>query len=264
MSGLHLVIYMKTIAVNSFKGGTAKTSTTLHLGAALAQYHKARVLLIDFDAQANLTAGLGLDPDCYDSLAVVLQGEKTIEEVIRPIDSSGLDLIPADTWLERVEVSGSLAADRYSHERLKTILSTIEHQYDYVIIDTPPSLCWLTDSALIAAQYALICATPEFYSVKGLERLATFIQGISSRHPLNILGVTLSFWNYRGKNNAAFTELIQKTFPGKLLNTRIRRDITISEAAIHGKPVFSTAPSARASEDYLKLTEELLFLLRDI
>ena len=67
-----------------------------------------------------------------------------------------------------------------------------------------------------------------------------------------------------GKNNAAFSELIQKTFPGKLLNTRIRRDITISEAAIHGKPVFSTAPSARASEDYLKLTEELLFLLRDI
>ncbi len=255
---------MKTIVVNSFKGGTAKTSTTLHLGAALAQYHQARVLLIDFDAQANLTSGLGLDPDSYDSLAVVLQGGKDIREVIRPILDSGLDLIPADTWLERVEVSGSLAADRYSHERLKHILQGIEHEYDFVIIDTPPSLCWLTESALIAAQYALICATPEFYSVKGLERLATFIQGISSRHPLNVLGVALSFWNYRGKNNQAFTELIQKTFPGKLLNTKIRRDITISEAAIHGKPVFSTAPSGRASEDYLNLTKELLGLLREI
>ncbi|CAG9046149.1 Sporulation initiation inhibitor protein Soj [Chlamydia abortus] len=255
---------MKTIAVNSFKGGTAKTSTTLHLGAALAQYHNARVLLIDFDAQANLTSGLGLDPDYYDSLAVVLQGEKDIREVIRPIEDTGLDLIPADTWLERIEVSGNLAADRYSHERLKHILTSVENDYDYVIIDTPPSLCWLTESALIAAQYALICATPEFYSVKGLERLSSFIQGISSRHPLSILGVALSFWNYRGKNNAAFAELIHKTFPGRLLNTKIRRDITISEAAIHGKPVFATAPSARASEDYLNLTKELLILLRDM
>ncbi|ANG66022.1 ParA family protein [Chlamydia gallinacea] len=254
---------MKTIAVNSFKGGTAKTSTALHLGAALAQYHHAKVLLIDFDAQANLTSGLGLDPDCYDSLAVVLQGEKNIHEVIRPIENT-LDLIPADTWLERIEVSGNLAADRYSHERLKTILSSLEDEYDFVIIDTPPSLCWLTESALIAAQYALICATPEFYSVKGLERLASFIQGIASRHPLSVLGVALSFWNYRGKNNAAFAELIHKTFPGRLLNTKIRRDITISEAAIHGKPVFTTAPSARASEDYLNLTKELLILLRDM
>lgn len=254
---------MKTITINSFKGGTAKTSTTLHVGAALAKYHRARVLLIDFDAQANLTSGLGFDPDYYDSLAGVLQGEKNIIDVIRPVENTGLDLIPADTWLERVEVSGNLAADRYSHERLKHILSQIEHMYDYVLIDTPPSLCWLTESALIAAQYALICATPEFYSVKGLERLATFIQGISHRHPLNILGVALSFWNSRGKNNAAFTELIQNTFPGKLLTTKIRRDITISEAAIHGKPVFTTAPSARASEDYLNLTKELLSLLRE-
>ncbi|ANH78605.1 ParA family protein [Candidatus Chlamydia sanziniae] len=255
---------MKTIAVNSFKGGTAKTSTTLHLGAALAQYHNAKVLLIDFDAQANLTSGLGLDPDCYDSLAVVLQGDKTIQEVIRSIQDTGLDLIPADTWLERIEVSGTLAADRYSHERLKHILTMVEQDYDYVIIDTPPSLCWLTESALIAAHYALICATPEFYSVKGLERLAGFIQGIATRHPLTILGVALSFWNYRGKNNTTFADLIQKTFPGKLLNTKIRRDITISEAAIHGKPVFTIAPSARASEDYFNLTKELLILLREI
>ncbi|WP_213318894.1 ParA family protein [Chlamydiifrater volucris] len=254
---------MKTIAVNSFKGGTAKTSTALHLGAALATYHKARVLLIDFDAQANLTAGLGLDPDCHDSLAVVLQGEKDVSEVIRPIEDTNMDLIPADTWLERIEVSGNLAADRYSHERLKHVLLKLESSYDYVIIDTPPSLCWLTESALIAANYALICATPEFYSVKGLERLADFISGISSRHPLSVLGVALSFWNHRGKNNEAFTQLIQKTFPGKLLNAKVRRDITVSEAAIRGKPVFVTAPAGRASADYLELTDELLSLLKD-
>ncbi len=110
---------MHVIAISSFKGGTAKTSTSLHIGSALCQFHKKKVLLIDFDAQANLTTGLGLDPDEQDSMAPVLQGEKTIEDVILPTCVPNMDIIPADTWLERVEVSGSLAADRYSHERLK-------------------------------------------------------------------------------------------------------------------------------------------------
>lgn len=251
---------MKTLAISSFKGGTAKTSTVLHLGAALTRYHKAKVLLIDFDAQANLSAGLGFDPDEHDSLAPVLQGTKTVEEVIQKTDDPLLDLIPADTWLERVEVTGALAADRYSHERLKGILRDLP--YDYVLIDTPPSLCWLTESALIAAHHSLICATPEFYSVKGLERLSQFIESISKRHPLHVLGVTLSFWNPRGKNNPAFMELIERAFPFKLLQTKIRRDISISEAAIHGRPVFESAPSSRAAEDYVALTNEILNRLK--
>src|SRR5476649_1986558 len=105
---------MKRITVSSFKGGTAKTSTALHLGAGLAQFHKQKVLLIDFDAQANLTTGLGFDPDSHDSLATVLQGNKKIEEVILETGIKNLSIIPADTWLERVEVTGALAADRYS------------------------------------------------------------------------------------------------------------------------------------------------------
>lgn len=247
---------MKAIAISSFKGGTAKTSTTLHLGAALTRYHNKNVLLIDFDAQANLTAGLGFDPDEHDSLACVLQGNKTLDEVIQKTDIPKLDLVPADTWLERVEVTGPLAADRYSHEKLKNIIQNLN--YDYVLIDTPPSLCWLTESALIAAQHALISATPEFYSVKGLERLSQFIESISERHPLNILGVALSFWNARGRNNQTFMDLINTTFPGKLLESKIRRDINISEATIYGKPVFDSAPSCRAAVDYLSLTNEIL------
>ncbi len=226
------------------------------MGAALSKYHKAKVLMIDFDAQANLTAGLGFDPDAHDSLAAVLQGSKSLAEVIMPTDFEGLDLIPADTWLERVEVSGPLAADRYSHERLKGILR--ELTYDYVIIDTPPSLCWLTESALIAANHTMICATPEFYSTKGLERLSQFIESIAKRHPLDVLGVALSFWNSRGKHNPIFMDLIEKNFPGKLLLTKIRRDISVSEAAIYGKPVFDSAPTSRAAEDYLALTHEIL------
>lgn len=247
---------MKKIAISSFKGGTAKTSTALHLAAALAKFHKQKVLLIDFDAQANLTSGLGYDPDTEDSLAPVLQGNKSIDEVILKTSIPNLHLIPGDTWLERVEVTGPLAADRYSHERLKQILDPLK--YDTIIIDTPPSLCWLTESALIAADHSLVCATPEFYSVKGLQRLASFVNNISERHPMSILGVALSFWNPRGKSNRDFLNIIDDSFPGKLLETKVRRDIRVAEASIFGKSVFETAPSSRAAEDYRQLAKEVL------
>ncbi len=247
---------MPIISISSFKGGTAKTSTSLHVGAALCMYHKKKVLLIDFDAQANLSTGLGFDPDEQDSIAPVLQGEKTLEEVILNTCIPNMHIIPADTWLERVEVSGSLAADRYSHERLKDILKNLP--YDVILIDTPPSLCWLTESALIASKYSLVCATPEFYSVKGLQRLSLFINNISERHGTQVLGVALSFWNPRGKSNDAFLKVTETTFPGKLLQTKVRRDIAVSEATIYGKPIFETAPSSRASLDYRALTSEIL------
>jgi len=247
---------MKVISVCSFKGGTAKTSITLNLGASLSSHHDKRVLLIDFDAQANLTAGLGFDPDNHDSLASVLQDNKTVGDVILKTPMKNLDLLPADTWLERVEVTGVLASDRYSHEKLKKIVETLD--YDFVIIDTPPSLCWLTESALIGATHALVCATPEFYSIKGLQRLSYFMHYISERHPFELLGVVLSFWNARGKNNESFVKVVNETFPEKLLQTKIRRDIAVSEAAIHGKPVFEIRPSSRAAEDFTNLTKEVL------
>ena len=250
---------MKVITISSFKGGTAKTSTSLHLGAGLVKFHQKKVLLIDFDAQANLTTGLGFDPDEFDSLAPVLQGKKTLHEVILKTDTPNLDLIPADTWLERVEVSEQLAHDRYSHERLKALVRTLD--YDVIIIDTPPSLCWLTESAIIASDHTLICATPEFYSVKGLQRLSIFMEQVKKRHPFSVIGIALSFWNTRGKNNSAFIDVIEEIFPGKILSAKIRRDISVSESSIHGKPIFETSPSARASEDYKNLTEEVLQLL---
>lgn len=247
---------MQKIAISSFKGGTAKTSTSLHIGAALAKYHKKKVLLVDFDAQANLTTGLGFDPDENDSMAPVLQGTKELKDVIKKTSVKNLDLVPADTWLERVEVTGTLASDRYSHERLRDILKNAP--YDFIIIDTPPSLCWLTESALIAAEHTLVCATPEFYSVKGLERLSQFMESINQRHPLNVLGVVLSFWNSRGKSNNAFLEVVERTFPKKLLKAKVRRDISVSEASVFGKPVFETEPESRASQDYCAIAKELL------
>lgn len=252
---------MKAISVCSFKGGTAKTSIALNIGSALARFHHKRILMVDFDAQANLTAGLGFDPDNYDSMAAVLQDDKSPQEVIQRTEHPNVDLIPADTWLERVEMTGTLSSDRYSHEKLKKILAPLN--YDYVLIDTPPSLCWLTESSLIACDYALICATPEFYSIKGLQRLSYFMHYISERHPFALLGVALSFWNARGKNNEDFLGVVEETFPGKVLQTKVRRDIAVSEASIHGKPVFETRPNSRAAEDYIGLTKELLTKLTD-
>lgn len=248
------------ITTSSFKGGTAKTTACLNVGSALAQFHQMKTLLIDYDSQANLTTGLGLDPDEYDSLAPVLQGNKNISEVIQKTSIPNLDLIPADTWLERVEVTERLASDRYSHEKLRDLIAPLT--YDVIIIDTPPSLCWLTESALIASNHALICATPEFYSVKGLERLSLFIENLSQRHPLNILGVLLSFWNTRGKSNRTFLEVIERSFPKKIFKTKVRRDISISEASIYGRPVFESNPTSRGAYDYAAATKELLKRLK--
>lgn len=244
------------ISVSSFKGGTAKTSICLHVGCAFARFFKKKVLLIDFDAQANLTTGLGFDPDEYESMAPVLQNEKGVLDVILSTCQERMDLIPADTWLERVEVTGLLAQDRYSHERLKHRIEALP--YDFILIDTPPSLCWLTESALIASDFALVCATCEFYSIKGLERLSQFLLKVSERHALKVLGVALSFWNPRGKSNEAFLDVIEQTFPNTLLESKIRRDITVSEATIYGKPLFLSSPSSRAAADYYELAEELL------
>lgn len=250
---------MDVVTVSSFKGGTAKTSTVLHIGSAIAKWHKKKVLLVDFDAQANLTLGLGYDPDGQDSLAPVLQGQRTIQEVILPTCIKNMDLIPADPWLERVEVTGSLASDRYSHERLKHVLSPLK--YDLILIDTPPSLSWLTESALIAANSVMVAVTAEFYSVKGLERLSEFIKTVGERHPLDILGVILSFWNPRGKNNASFLKVIDQTFPNGCFTNKIRRDIAVSEAAAHGKPLFEVPKllaQSRAAEDFQMLAEEVM------
>jgi len=253
----------KTLTISSFKGGTAKTSTTLHLGAAFAKFHKKKVLLIDFDAQANLTMGLGFDPDSVDSLAPVLQGKKEIKEVIQKTCVPNLDIVCADTWLERVEVTESLASDRYSHERLKAILENVS--YDYILIDTPPSLCWLTESALIAAHHAIVCATCEFYSIKGLERLSEFLNTISERHRMQVLGVVISFWNSRGKNNSGFINVIDRAFPQKCFEAKVRRDAQVSAASLYGKPLFEVPKftrESRACDDFQLLAKEILVRLQ--
>lgn len=247
---------MKTTVINSFKGGTAKTSTTLHLGAALAKFHKKKILLIDFDSQANLSSGLGFGSDCIDTMVPVLQGEKAISDVIKPTSVSNLHVIPANTYLDGLERTHPLASDPYSHERLRKAIKSLD--FDHCIIDVPPSLSWLTQSAHFAANHSIIASIPEPYSVLALHRLAKFHTTINEHHSISLLGVLLSLWDARNSTNEIFVEGIQEVFPDKLFNTRIRKDISVSRSILQGKPVFDTFPKSKVVEDYKSLAKEFL------
>ncbi|MCE5316539.1 MAG: ParA family protein [Parachlamydia sp.] len=247
---------MKTYVFCSFKGGTAKTSSVLHIGACLATFHAKRVLLVDFDSQANLSIGLGVGPDQLGTMVSVLHGKKTTQEVICSTCIPNLDLIPANVFLDGVESSAPLVSDFYAHERLRAALKDLP--YDFCFIDTPPSLGWLTQSAFYAAQESIICAVPEPYSILAMNRLKDYHVSLEERHPLQSTSVILTFWDERGAANNAFLNAIQQVFPNRLFQTKIRRDIAVNRAILQGKPVIVTDPNSRASCDYKSLTNELI------
>jgi chromosome partitioning protein len=247
---------MHTITFCSFKGGTAKTSTALHLGACLAGQHQKRVLLVDFDAQANLSVGLGIGYDSLQTMAPVLQGHQKIRDVIQPTAMTGLEIVAANAFLDGIE--RTLTQDPYAHERLRKALQEVSDDYDYCFIDTPPSLGWLTQSAFFAAQHSLICAIPEAYSVLALRRLREFQDGIRQNHPIDVAGVVLSFWDERGAVNQAFLDEINASFPAKLFESKVRRDVSVSRAVLKGQTVFDQSDGKRAAEDYRALTREFL------
>jgi chromosome partitioning protein len=247
---------MKTITLCGFKGGTCRTSTALHLGSALAAFHNKRVLLVDFDPQANLSTGLGIGTDSLKTMVPVLQGEMKIQEVIQPTAIKGLDIIPANTFLDQIESTAPLVSDPYAHERLRKSLRTID--YDFTFIDIPPSLGWLCQSAFFASQHSIICSVAEPYSVLALNRLEKYHQAINENHTLTIIGVLFSLWNGRGATNKAFIDGVEAVFPGKLFETKIRRDIAVNRAILHGLPVFETDSSARVAQDYKNFVKEFL------
>jgi chromosome partitioning protein len=247
---------MQVITFCSFKGGTAKTSTTLHLGACLAKYHNKKVLLIDFDAQANLTSGAGLGRDCLEAMPEVLTGKKKINEIIQHSSIPNLDIAPGNAYLDGIETRDPLVADFYNQERLRKCLRGLD--YDFCFIDTPPSLGWLTTSAFYASQFYIICATPEPYSLLGLQRLREHHEVVQENHDISVLGVVLTFWSDKGAANSAYTDAIESSFPGKLFETKVRRDAAVNHAILKGKFVVETAESSRVSQDYQALAEEFL------
>jgi len=249
---------MLIVTFCSFKGGTAKTSTVLNLAACLSRYHQKKMLLIDFDAQANLSIGLGIGPDSLKTMVPVLQGEAKIQDVIQDTAIPELSLIASNAYLDGIERSQHLALDPYAHERLRRSLSMVQEDFDFCFIDTPPSLSWLTQSAFFASQHSLICAIPEAYSVLALRRLKEFHNSIQQYHSIQPLGIVLSFWDERGATNQDFLNEINSSFEGKLFSTKVRRDVAVSRAVLQGKPVIDYDLQTRASLDYISLTKEFL------
>jgi chromosome partitioning protein len=251
-------VTMQVFTFCSFKGGTAKTSTALNLGACLSKHHKKRVLLIDFDSQANLSIGLGIGPDSLKTMVPVLHGDSYIKEAIRETSISGLHLIAANAYLDGIEKSPQLGNDPYAHERLRRVLKDVENDFDFCFLDTPPSLGWLTQSAFFASQKSIICAIPEAFSVIALRRLKDFHNSIRQYHNIEVMGIVLSFWDERGATNEDFLKEIHGSFPDKTFRFKIRRDVSVSRSVLQGKPVIEVDPSSRASQDYIALTNEFL------
>jgi len=247
---------MDVIACCSFKGGTAKTSTVLHLGVYLVKNFKKKVLLIDFDAQANLSTGLGFSSDTHATMASVLQGERKIDEVIQKSNIEGLDVVCANVFLDGIEATSPIVNDLYGHERLRHAIKDLD--YDFIFIDTPPSLGWLTQSAFFAANYSIICAVPEPYSILALNRLKEYHERISDHHHLELLGVILSFWDSRGATNTAYVKAIDAAFPDGLFDAKVRRDVSVSRAVLKGLPVCDAFPQSRACYDYERLAAEFM------
>jgi len=252
---------MITITTASFKGGTGKTSITLHLAAALSLFHGKKCLLIDSDPQANLSSALGFSPDNLNALPKVLQEEKQIKEVVNGTAIANVDIVLANTYLDQIELMAPLANDSYSHERLREALLFVQKEYDFCFIDIPPSLNWLCRSAFYASNYSIIAAEPEPFSILAMERLAKYHETINKHHKLDVLGVVLSMWDERGSINSAIIEGIEVSFPGKIFDVKIRRDKSIPRAVLDGKPVFFTDKNSRAGDDYTNLVNEVIHKL---
>ncbi len=249
---------MLTFTFCSFKGGTGKTSAALHIAACLAKFHKKKVLLVDFDSQANLSIGLGLGADNLQTMVPVLQGGTLIEQVIQATSIPNLSLIPSNAYLDGIEKTQQLGSDPYAHERLRRNLSKVRNDFDFCFIDTPPSLGWLTQSAFFASHHSIICAIPEAFSILALRRLKEFQDSIRQYHDVSGFGVILSFWDERGSINNEFLNEIHSSFPDKIFNAKIRRDINVSRAVLTGKTVLDINKDGRAALDYQSLTKEFL------
>lgn len=255
---------MKTTVALGFKGGTGKTTVSLHLGAALAEYHKKKVLLLDFDPQANLSQGLGYDPDSKDTMVPVLQKYKKIKDVIIPTKIENLSIIRANTYLDQVENSIEVCNDPLSVLRLKRALADIQDDFDFCFIDVPPSLGWLCKAATFASDFIIVNSVPEPYSVLAMSRLNHYIESIKEENNIHLLGIVLSKWNTRTLLSKDSVDALGNSFEEGLFKTKIRTDMSVNNSILNGEPVFRYDPNCRAAEDFKELSNEFLEKVNNI
>ncbi|WP_199241689.1 AAA family ATPase [Desulfosporosinus sp. Sb-LF] len=248
----------KVIAVANQKGGVAKTTTAINLSACLAELGK-RVLLVDLDPQGNATSGLGvakhkLTRCIYD----VLINDVPLELVLQKTDQKNLKVVPARIQLAGAEIE--LVAQISREGKLRSALESISDKFDFIFIDCPPSLGLLTLNALTAATDVLIPIQCEYYALEGLTLLMSTLERVRKHlNPnLNVLGALLTMFDARTNLAIQVVDEVKKFFPQKVFRTIISRNVRLSEAPSHGKPINSYDSRSRGAEVYRELAKEVL------
>ncbi|HGF7700783.1 TPA: ParA family protein [Enterococcus faecium] len=246
------------ISVANQKGGVGKTTTTVNLGACLASLGK-KVLLVDMDAQGNATSGVGIrKPDVTKDIYDVLVNELPIDEATLITEHKNLSIVPATLQLAGAEIELTSMMARES--RLKGSLAEVSSQYDYILIDCPPSLGHLTINSFTASDSILIPVQCEYYALEGLSQLLNTVRLVQKHFnpELEIEGVLLTMYDARTNLGNEVVEEVRKYFREKVYETIIPRNIRLSEAPSHGKPIIDYDPRSRGAEVYQALAKEVV------
>ncbi len=248
----------KAIAIANQKGGVGKTTTAVNLGACLGDLGRS-VLLVDLDPQGNATSGLGVDRRAMDvSIYDCLVNDVEPIKALRATEFRGLWLLPSSLNLAGAEIE--LVPMIARETRLRRCIAQIRENYDYVLIDCPPSLGLLTVNALSAADSVLIPIQCEYYALEGLSQLLNIIKLVRNRlnSTLDLEGVLLTMFDARTNLSLQVAEDVKKYFRDKVYRTIIPRNVRLSEAPSHGKPITVYDSRSRGAEVYRELAEEVV------
>lgn len=248
----------RIISVVNQKGGVGKTTTAVNLASYLAQLGNF-VLLVDLDPQANATSGVGVDhKNIIAGLYEVLLGPYGIQQVTLPAHPERLRVVPANQNLAGANIE--LVAQTEREHRLLRELTNVQHEYDYIIIDSPPSLGLLTINGLVAADEVLIPVQCEYFALEGLGQLLNTINLVKQylKPDLKIAGALMTMYDERNKLTRDVFDELYRYFPNKIFRTVIPRNSKLAEAPSFGKSILHYDPQGRGAKAYERLAKELM------